>query len=156
MKVSEILNEKLIATGLEAADKHDVIDKMIELASASGNMINKERVKECVLEREKLVSTGVGKGFAIPHGKTDEIKDIVAAFAILKTPVDFDSIDLEPVKYVFLVVGKESLLNAHIKLLSKISRMMNKEEFREQLDEAKSPSEVLNMFRQEEQAASES
>ncbi len=156
MKVSEILNEKLIATGLEAADKHDVIDKMIELASASGNMINKERVKECVLEREKLVSTGVGKGFAIPHGKTDEIRDIVAAFAILKTPVDFDSIDLEPVKYVFLVVGKESLLNAHIKLLSKISRMMNKEEFREQLDEAKSPSEVLNMFRQEEQAASES
>ncbi len=156
MKVSEILNEKLIATGLEAADKQEVIEKMIELASASGNMINKERVKECVLEREKLVSTGVGKGFAIPHGKTDEIRDIVAAFAILKTPVDFDSIDLEPVKYVFLVVGKESLLNAHIKLLSKISRMMNKEEFREQLDEAKSPSEVLNMFRQEEQAASES
>jgi fructose-specific phosphotransferase system IIA component len=156
MKVSEILNEKLIATGLEAADKHEVIEKMIELASASGNMINKEKVKECVLEREKLVSTGVGKGFAIPHGKTDEIRDIVAAFAILKTPVDFDSIDLEPVRYVFLVVGKESLLNAHIKLLSKISRMMNKEEFREQLDEAKSPSEVLNMFRQEEQAASES
>lgn len=156
MKVSEILNEKLIATGLEAADKYEVIEKMIELASSSGNMTNKEKVKECVLEREKLVSTGVGKGFAIPHGKTDEIKDIVAAFAILKTPVDFDSIDLEPVKYVFLVVGKESLLNAHIKLLSKISRMMNKEEFREQLDEAKSPSEVLNMFRQEEQAASES
>lgn len=156
MKVSEILNEKLIATGLEAADKYELIEKMIELASASGNMTNKEKVKECVLEREKLVSTGVGKGFAIPHGKTDEIKDIVAAFAILKTPVDFDSIDLEPVKYVFLVVGKESLLNAHIKLLSKISRMMNKEEFREQLDEAKSPSEVLNMFRQEEQAASES
>lgn len=102
MKVSEILNEKLIATGLEAADKQEVIEKMIELASASGNMINKERVKECVLEREKLVSTGVGKGFAIPHGKTDEIRDIVAAFAILKTPVDFDSIDLEPVKYVFL------------------------------------------------------
>mgnify|MGYP000863076336 CR=1 FL=1 len=156
MKVSEILNEKLIATGLEAADKYELIEKMIELASASGNMTNKEKVKECVLEREKLVSTGVGKGFAIPHGKTDEIKDIVAAFAILKTPVDFDSIDLEPVKYVFLVVGKESLLNAHIKLLSKISRMMNKEEFREQLDEAKNPSEVLNMFRQEEQAASES
>ncbi|MBX7041604.1 MAG: PTS sugar transporter subunit IIA [Ignavibacteria bacterium] len=156
MKVSEILNEKLIATGLEAADKYEVIEKMIELASSSGNMTNKVKVKECVLEREKLVSTGVGKGFAIPHGKTDEIKDIVAAFAILKTPVDFDSIDLEPVKYVFLVVGKESLLNAHIKLLSKISRMMNKEEFREQLDEAKSPSEVLNMFRQEEQAASES
>lgn len=70
----------------------------------------------------------MGKGFAIPHGKTDEIKDIVAAFAILKEPIDFDSIDLEPVKFIFLIVGKESLLNAHIKLLSRISRLMNKDD----------------------------
>jgi len=109
-----------------------------------------------VLDREKLVSTGVGKGFAIPHGKTDDIKDIVAAFAVLKTPIDFDSIDLEPVKYIFLVIGKESLLNAHIKLLSRISRIMNKEEFRERLDDAKSPEEIMEMFRQEEQASFES
>lgn len=156
MRISDILSEKVIATGLVATDKYDAIDKMIELASASGNMINKANVKECVLEREKLVSTGVGKGFAIPHGKTDDIKDIVAAFAVLKDPIEFDSIDLEPVKYLFLVIGKESLLNAHIKLLSRISRLMNKEEFRERLDEAKNPAEVLEMFRQEEQASFES
>lgn len=156
MKISEILSEKVIATGLEATDKYDAIDKMIELACASGNMINKDNVKQCVLDREKLVSTGVGKGFAIPHGKTDDIKDIVAAFAVLKNPVDFDSIDLEPVKYIFLVIGKESLLNAHIKLLSRISRIMNKEEFRERLDEAKDSAEIMEMFRQEEQASFES
>ena len=156
MKISEILSEKVIATGLEATDKYEAIDKMIELACASGNMINKDNVKQCVLDREKLVSTGVGKGFAIPHGKTDDIKDIVAAFAVLKTPIDFDSIDLEPVKYIFLVIGKESLLNAHIKLLSRISRIMNKEEFRERLDDAKSPEEIMEMFRQEEQASFES
>jgi fructose-specific phosphotransferase system IIA component len=156
MRISEILSEKVIATGLEATDKYDAIDKMIELACASGNMINKDNVKQCVLDREKLVSTGVGKGFAIPHGKTDDIKDIVAAFAVLKNPVDFDSIDLEPVKYIFLVIGKESLLNAHIKLLSRISRIMNKEEFRERLDEAKDSAEIMEMFRQEEQASFES
>ncbi len=156
MRISDILSEKVIATGLVATDKFDAIDKMVELASTSGNMINKANVKECVLEREKLVSTGVGKGFAIPHGKTDDIKDIVAAFAVLRDPIDFDSIDLEPVKYLFLVIGKESLLNAHIKLLSRISRLMNKEEFRERLDEAKNPAEVLEMFRQEEQASFES
>ncbi|MBK9225597.1 MAG: PTS sugar transporter subunit IIA [Ignavibacteria bacterium] len=156
MRISEILSEKVIATGLEATDKYEAIDKMIELACASGNMINKDNVKQCVLDREKLVSTGVGKGFAIPHGKTDDIKDIVAAFAVLKTPIDFDSIDLEPVKYIFLVIGKESLLNAHIKLLSRISRIMNKEEFRERLDDAKSPEEIMEMFRQEEQASFES
>ncbi len=156
MKISEILSEKVIATGLEATDKYEAIDKMIELACASGNMINIDNVKQCVLDREKLVSTGVGKGFAIPHGKTDDIKDIVAAFAVLKNPIEFDSIDLEPVKYIFLVIGKESLLNAHIKLLSRISRIMNKEEFRERLDEAKNPEEIMEMFKQEEQASFES
>ncbi len=156
MKISEILSEKLIATGLEAIDKYDAINKMIDLASASGLILDKDKVKKCVLDREELVSTGVGKCFAIPHGKTDEIKDIVAAFAVLKDPVDFDSIDLEPVKYIFLVVGKESLLNSHIKLLSRISRIMNKDEFRESLDEAKSPEEVMQLFKKEEQSGFDS
>ncbi|HMQ69034.1 MAG TPA: PTS sugar transporter subunit IIA [Ignavibacteria bacterium] len=150
MKISDILNEKVISVDLECADKDDVINKMVDLASGSGLMLDIEKVRECVFDREKLVSTGVGKGFAIPHGKTDEIKDIVAAFAVLKDPIDFDSIDLEPVQFVFLIVGKESLLNAHIKLLSRISRLMNKDEFREKLEEAKSPEEVLKIFTEEE------
>ncbi len=151
MKISDILSEKIIKTDLECTDKDDAINKIIDLASRSGLMLDIEKVRECVFEREKLVSTGVGKGFAIPHGKTDEIKDIVAAFAILKEPIDFDSIDLEPVKFIFLIVGKESLLNAHIKLLSRISRLMNKDDFRERLEEAKSPEEVLKLFKDEEQ-----
>lgn len=151
MKISEILNEKIISTDLECSDKDDAINKMIELASKSGLMEEIDSVRQCVFERENLVSTGVGKGFAIPHGKTEKIKDIVAAFAILKNPIDFDSIDLEPVKFIFLIIGKESLLNAHIKLLSRISRLMNKDEFRDSLAEAKDPKEVLQLFRDEEQ-----
>ncbi|MBK8549842.1 MAG: PTS sugar transporter subunit IIA [Ignavibacteria bacterium] len=151
MKISDILNEKIIAVDLECIDKDDAINKMVDLAGNSGLMTNIEKVRQCVFDREKLVSTGVGKGFAIPHGKTDEIKDIVAAFAILKNPIDFDSIDLEPVKFIFLIIGKESLLNAHIKLLSRISRLMNKDDFRERLEEAKSPAEVLKLFKEEEQ-----
>ncbi|MEO8210771.1 MAG: PTS sugar transporter subunit IIA [bacterium] len=151
MKISDILNEKIISVDLECSDKDDAINKMIDLADKSGLMLNKEKVRECVFDREKLVSTGVGKGFAIPHGKTDHIKDIVAAFAVLKEPIDFDSIDLEPVTFIFLIVGKESLLNAHIKLLSRISRLMNKDDFREKLEEAKSSEEVLKLFIEEEQ-----
>ena len=151
MKISDILNEKIISVDLEAADKDEAINKLIDLAANSGLMLDIDKVRHCVFERERLVPTGVGKGFAIPHGKTDEIKDIVAAFAILKNPIDFDSIDLEPVKFIFLIVGKESLLNAHIKLLSRISRLMNKDEFRNRLAEAKSPEEVLTHFRNEEQ-----
>lgn len=151
MKISEILSEKVISTDLECKDKDDAINKIIDLASKSGLMTDIESVRKCVFERENLVSTGVGKGFAIPHGKTEMIKDIVAAFAILKHPIDFDSIDLEPVKFIFLIIGKESLLNAHIKLLSRISRLMNKDEFRDKLSEAESPEAVLQLFREEEQ-----
>ncbi|MDZ4711522.1 MAG: PTS sugar transporter subunit IIA [bacterium] len=151
MKISDILNENIISVGMECVDKDDAINKIIDLANNSGLMLNIDKVRDCVFEREKLVSTGVGKGFAIPHGKTDEIKDIVAAFAVLKQPIDFDSIDLEPVKFIFLIVGKESLLNAHIKLLSRISRLMNKDDFREKLEDSKTSAEVLKLFRDEEQ-----
>ncbi|MCY7363373.1 MAG: PTS sugar transporter subunit IIA [Ignavibacteria bacterium] len=151
MRISEILNEKIISTDLVCTDKDDAINKVIDLAANSGLMLDIENVRSCVFEREGLVSTGVGKGFAIPHGKSDMIKDIVAAFAVLKTPIDFDSIDLEPVKFIFLIVGKESLLNAHIKLLSRISRLMNKDNFRDKLSHANNPSEVLQIFKDEEQ-----
>ena len=93
MKISEILTEKLIDVKLNAKDKTEAINSMISLANNSGKILDLNKVIECVFEREKLVSTGVGKGFAIPHGKTDEISDIVAAFGILSEPIDFDSID---------------------------------------------------------------
>ncbi|MBK9331543.1 MAG: PTS sugar transporter subunit IIA [Ignavibacteria bacterium] len=155
MKISEILNEKVVRVNFECSDKDDAINKMVELASKSGLMTDIDKVRQCVFDRENLVSTGVGKGFAIPHGKTDEIKDIVAAFSILKEPIDFDSIDLEPVRFIFLIIGKETLLNAHIKLLSRISRLMNKDQFRDKLSEAKSTEEVLKLFNDEEQSVFE-
>ena len=70
---------------------------------------------------------------------------------IIKNPIDFDSIDGEPVKFIFLLVGKETLLNTHIKLLSRISRLMNKDDFREKLTQATAKEEVLKIFKDEEQ-----
>ena len=151
MKISEILTEDVIEINLTASDKNEAINKMIDLANKSGKITDVESVRRVVFDREKLVSTGVGKGFAIPHGKSDDIKDIVAAFAIMAEPIDFDSIDSEKVVFIFLLVGKDSMLNLHIKLLSRISRLMNKDEFRESLLKAKSKTEVLKLFKEEEQ-----
>ncbi|HWA05397.1 MAG TPA: PTS sugar transporter subunit IIA [Ignavibacteria bacterium] len=150
MKISDILSADVIAVNLDTADKEDAIKKVIDLAAKSGKILDVAKVSNTIYEREKLVSTGVGKGFAIPHGKTDSISDVVAAFAITKEPIDFDSIDGEPVRYIFLLVGKENLLNTHIKLLSRISRLMNKDEFRERLLDAANPEEVLAIFKEEE------
>lgn len=150
MKISEILTENLVVTGLEGRTKKEIIDAMIDLVSKSEKVLDQGKVRTAIFEREKIMSTGVGNGFAIPHGKTDAVTDIVAAFATTSEPIDYESLDEKPVRLVFLLVGKDNLVGPHIKLLSRISRLMNKEDFRKKLLEAKSPLEAIDMFRQEE------
>ena len=150
MKISDILTENLVATGLPGNTKNEVIDAMIELVASSPKVMDKEKVRQAIFEREEIMSTGVGNGFAIPHGKTEAVSDIVAAFAVTAQPIDYQSLDEKPVRLVFLLVGKDNLVGPHIKLLSRISRLMNKEEFRRRLLDLKSPREILEAFRQEE------
>jgi fructose-specific phosphotransferase system IIA component len=150
MRISDILTEDLVVTGLAGETKDEILDAMIGLVATSPRVLDREKVRAAIFEREKIMSTGVGNGFAIPHGKTDAVSDIVAAFAVTEVPIDYDSLDEKPVRLVFLLVGKENLVGPHIKLLSRISRLMNKEEFRNRLLESKSPREILDLFRQEE------
>src|SRR5579862_2012569 len=148
MKISDILDDKLVVSNLPGTSKDDVINGMIEVVSRSPKVLDKDKVRAAVLEREKIMSTGVGNGFAIPHGKTDAVTDIIAAFGVTAQPIDFQALDEKPVRLVFLLVGKDSMVGAHIKLLSRISRLMNKEEFRAKLLAAKSAQEILEDFRQ--------
>jgi fructose-specific phosphotransferase system IIA component len=150
MKIGDILTEDVVITGLEGNSKDEIIDAMIELVAKSPKILDKEKVREAILEREKIMSTGVGNGFAIPHGKTDAVSDIVAAFAVTAEPIDYQSLDEKPVRLVFLLVGKDNMVGPHIKLLSRISRLMNKEEFRNRLIGLKTAREILETFRKEE------
>ncbi|HTY59073.1 MAG TPA: PTS sugar transporter subunit IIA [Bacteroidota bacterium] len=150
MKISDILTENLVATGLPGNTKNEIIDAMIDLVASSPKVMDKEKVRKAIFEREEIMSTGVGNGFAIPHGKTEAVADIVASFAVTALPIDYQSLDEKPVRLVFLLVGKDNLVGPHIKLLSRISRLMNKEEFRRRLLDLKSPREILEAFRQEE------
>jgi fructose-specific phosphotransferase system IIA component len=150
MKISDILTEDLVVTGLEGKTKDDIIDRLIDIVASSPKVLDKEKVRRAIFEREKIMSTGVGNGFAIPHGKTDAVTDIVAAFAVTSEPIDYQSLDEKPVRLVFLLVGKDNLVGPHIKLLSRISRLMNKEEFRQRLLQQRTPHDILELFRQEE------
>jgi fructose-specific phosphotransferase system IIA component len=155
MKISEILTESMVLTDLEGDSKDDIINAMVDLIGNSDKVLDKEKVRQAIFDREKLMSTGVGNGFALPHGKTDAVADIVAAFAVTARPIDYESLDKKPVRLVFLLVGKDSMVGPHIKLLSRISRLMHKEQFRTQLISMKTPGEVLEMFRREEATYSE-
>ena len=155
MKISDILDEKLVATNLPGNSKDQIINALIDLVGQSPKVLDKEKIRTAIFEREKIMSTGVGNGFAIPHGKTDAVSDIVAAFGVTAEPIPYQSLDDKPVRLVFLLVGKENLVGPHIKLLSRISRLMNKEDFRGKLLDAKTPQDVLTIFKQEEANYSE-
>ncbi len=150
MKIVDLLNEQVVRTKLPGSSKNDVINAIIDLASSQDRVLDKEKVREAIFEREKIMSTGVGAGFAIPHAKSDAVSDIVAAFAVTAQPIDYQSLDDQPVRIVFLLVGRENMVGPHIKLLSRISRLMNNEEFRKRLLEADTPKDVLEIFRTEE------
>lgn len=150
MKISDILDESVVRVHLKGKSKDEVINEMIAIVNNSNKILDIEKVREAIFEREKIMSTGVGNGFAIPHGKTDAVLDIVAAFAVTEEPIDYESLDEQPVRLIFLLVGKDSMVGPHIKLLSRISRLMNKEEFRAKLLNATSAKQVLDIFKTEE------
>ncbi len=150
MRISDILDETVVRVNLKGKSKDEVISQMIAIVNNSPKVQDIEKVREAIFEREKIMSTGVGNGFAIPHGKTDAVSDIVAAFAITEEPIDYESLDEQPVRLIFLLVGKDSMVGPHIKLLSRISRLMNKIEFRSKLLDAKTPKEVIDIFKTEE------
>lgn len=150
MKLCEILTVDKIIPDFKVTSKEEIINLLVDLFADDERVNDVEKVRATVLEREKIMSTGVGSGFAIPHGKTDAVTGIIAGFAKTNNPVDFGSIDGSPVNLIFLLVGKENMVGPHIKLLSRISRMMNKEEFRNSLAEANSAEEIFNIFNEEE------
>lgn len=150
MRITDILTEQFVRTNVPGTTKDEILNAVIDIAAASERVLDKEKLREAIFEREKIMSTGVGSGFAIPHGKTDAVTDIVGAFAITAQPIDYKSLDEQPVRIIFLLIGRESMVGPHIKLLSRISRLMNKEDFRKKLLGAASPAEVLEIFKQEE------
>ncbi len=151
MKVFELLDEKFILTDFKSDDKEYIINELIDLYKENDKVNDIEKVRTAILDREKIMSTGVGNGFAIPHGKTNAVTDVIAAFGKSKNDIDYDALDGNPVHLVFLLVGRDDMVSKHIKLLSRISRLMNKDEFRERLVNSNSKEEIINIFKEEEE-----
>ena len=150
MDIYSLLDESTIIANLQANDKEELINELINLLENRVNGEKLEKIRQSVFERESIMSTGVGKELAIPHGKCDSIEENLASFAILEEPVEFNSIDDKPVRMAFLLVGPPQKNHAHIKLLSRISRLMNSTTFREKLLECSTAEEIFETFQAEE------
>ena len=151
MRLKDLLSEQVIRIPLQNTEKFKIIEEMVDILDASKKLKDRDAVLRAVLERERVMSTGMGDGVAIPHAKTDGVDQLVAAFGITKEPVDFQSIDNKPVRIIFLLVGPTNQTSPHLKALSRISRLMHREEFREQLVAARSSKEVIEAIAREEQ-----
>ena len=148
--IHQLLSPRSIRVGLPGATKRELLDGVVDLLEGRPEVVDLARVREAVHEREERMSTGVGKGLALPHAKTSAVDDTVAAFAVTARPADFAAIDDQPVRLLFLLIGTEGARSQHIKLLSRISRLMNREGLRARLLEAKSAQDVLQAFREAE------
>jgi PTS system fructose-specific IIA component len=142
MQVIELLSRETVRVGLEGSDKTSVIEAMVELLAGDPAVKDLDEVRRVVLEREEMMSTGVGKGLALPHGKTSAVTGNVAALALTRLPVDFEAIDDQPVRLVFLLVGTPDSKSLHVKILSRISRLMNRDDVRQRMVAARTDQEL--------------
>ena len=105
MKLSEILNEQSVRIPLQAQTKDEVLRELVALLPCASDAESRDRIHEAVVEREQRMSTGIGQGIAIPHGKCSCVDEMEVAFAIAAKPVDFDALDGLPVDVFFLLVS---------------------------------------------------
>ena len=143
MKITDLLNEKSIMLQGSANSKQEAIDQLIELMMENGNIQDKDEYKRVVLKREEEGTTGIGEGIAIPHGKTDAVTKPGLAAMVIPDGVNFDSLDGNPAKLLFLIAAPNTKDNVHLDVLSRLSTLLMDTNFRQALFDAKSPKEFL-------------
>jgi mannitol/fructose-specific phosphotransferase system IIA component (Ntr-type) len=145
--LSELLSAERVKVPLGSRTKADVLRELVELVTLGRDGADPEAVLASVRERETVLSTGIGGGVAIPHGKTSCIDQLVLAAGVAAQPIDFDALDGQPVQLFFLLVGPESAAGAHVKALSRISRLLRREPLRADLIAARTPEDFLKLVR---------
>jgi len=146
IKLSRFCDENVISFNLKGESKEEIITELVELASNSEMVKNKEELLKAVIEREKLVTTGVGYGIAFPHAKTRAVKGIVIAFGRKNEGVEFEAMDRKPVSLFFMIAAPEDAIGAHLNVMAKLSYLMKSEKNRQRLMKAKYKEDLIEVL----------
>jgi PTS system nitrogen regulatory IIA component len=146
MKIAEFLSPEAIIADLSSRSKSGVIQELSEPLSRLSPGVKPQRVAEVLEAREKLGSTGIGDGVAIPHGKMSELPRLVASFGISREGVNFDAIDGKPTHLFFALVAPENSAGVHLKALARISRLFKSATFRQSILRARTPEEIYELI----------
>ena len=133
MRIEEVLRESCVIANIKERTKEGALTELVEALKEADLIRDREKVVRVILDREKLGSTGIGDGIAIPHGKLKDIQTILCAFGRSEEGVNFDSVDGKPVHIFFLLLAPEESASQHLKMLSRISRILRDPSFRRRL-----------------------
>ncbi len=149
MKIAEFLSPKAVVAQLRAQSKPDVLAELSRSLVAAHPELQHEKLVEVLQERERLGSTGIGEGVAIPHGKLAGLPQLVASFGVARDGVDFEAIDGRPTYLFFALVAPENSAGIHLKALARISRLFKNPDFRQAILDAQSPEEIYRLIAEE-------
>ncbi len=133
MKIADLLTDRVVIPELEADGKAEALDEMTRVLADANPGIDRARLREVLEDRERLGSTGIGGGVAIPHARLPGLSGILAVFGRSSRGVDFDAVDGAPTRLFFLLVAPEDSSGMHLKALARIARLLKEQTVREQL-----------------------
>ena len=146
VKIASLLKEKYIYLDFNEKDKKKILTKMVDLVSLSGKIKDKKAFLNALIKREKLGSTGIGNGVAIPHSKSERVTDFVLAFGRQSSGIDFGALDGEKTYLFFMLASPEDNVGGHLKFLADISRLVKDKFIVERLKAAKDKKEIIKIL----------
>lgn len=147
MIISDCFKKELVQIDLDVEDKNQVFRKVAESFAKAGFISDDEPLYEKLLLREELMTTGIGNSFAIPHAFIKEFDKTIIYFARLSKPIDFKALDNKAVQYVFALVGPEKKDSVHLKILAKLSRIIQREEFKDALKSLRESGDFISLIK---------
>jgi nitrogen PTS system EIIA component len=149
MRIEDILRESCVVSNIKSKSKKEALFELVSVLKEANLIDDVGKVVDIVLEREKLGSTGIGDGVAIPHGKMKGINNILCVFGKSKNGVDFDSVDRKPVRIFFLLLAPEDSATLHLKTLSRISKLLRDPSFKKRLIDLNNSRDIYNSIIEE-------
>jgi mannitol/fructose-specific phosphotransferase system IIA component (Ntr-type) len=150
--LSELLDANSVRVPLTGRTKDEVLRELVRLATPRHAPDQIELILASVCDREREMTTGLGDGVAVPHGRTPLVDRLVVAAGVARTPVDYGSLDGNPVELFFLLVGPETAAGAHVKVLSRLARLLRRDEVRRDLRSTTDVESFLRVVRASEAA----
>ncbi len=151
MKITEILQEQCIVADIKGQTKREVISELVETLAKARLIEDVVTAVNVVMDREKLGSTGIGNGVAVPHGKLKNINNIMCAFGRSQNGVDFDAVDRAPVYIFFLVLAPEDSASLHLKVLSRITKILRDQSLRKKIIKFTNVSDIYTSILEEDE-----